>query len=124
MTSSAQAVGRYGERVAHRYLENLGWQVLATNWACARGELDLIARDGATLVAVEVKTRRGNRTGSPEEAVTPAKLRRIRLLLGIWLSQYGDEYPWIQQLRIDVIAIVCQPSGPAALTHLKQVSLG
>ena len=63
------ALGRYGEDLAAEHLRRQGLTVLARNWRCARGELDIVARDGSALVICEVKTRRGTGYGHPVEAV-------------------------------------------------------
>lgn len=118
------AVGRYGEQVAARHLEQAGLIVLERNWRFSghgfRGELDILAQDGSTLVAVEVKTRRSRACGWGAEAVTRDKLRRIRRLLGAWLSQHPDVHP--AQLRIDVMDVLVTGHGAAEVTHLKAVS--
>jgi putative endonuclease len=77
---ATDAVGEYGERLAVRHLESVGFVVLARRWRCARGELDIIAVDDGCLVVCEVKTRRSVNAGEPAEAVTPAKLARLRQL--------------------------------------------
>jgi putative endonuclease len=61
--------GKYGERVAAQHLEAAGFEVLDRNWRCPQGELDIVARDGAALVFVEVKTRSSTKFGEPAEAV-------------------------------------------------------
>ena len=99
----AAAVGQYGERLAARYLRDLGYAVLAANWRCPQGEIDIVARDGPTLVVCEVKTRRGVSYGSPQAAVTPHKLARLRRL---------------GHLRVDVVAVSRPPTGPALVEHL------
>ncbi len=91
-----------GEQLATEHLESLGVRILVRNWRCRYGELDVIAAappDG-TLVFVEVKTRTGDGFGGVEYAVTPAKVRRIRRLVGIWLA--GQDRSWAA-VRIDVI---------------------
>jgi len=110
------AVGRYGERVAARHVEASGLEVLERNWRGAGGELDLVARDGDVLVAIEVKTRRGTAFGHPAEAVTVAKLARIRRLTGQWLA----EHPAVRcrEVRVDVVAVVLPRSGAAEVEHL------
>lgn len=110
------AVGAYGERVAVRHLREAGMVVLATNWRCARGELDVVARDGNALVFCEVKTRRSTVCGSPVEAVSPAKVRRIRVLATQWLSESGLHAP---ELRFDVVSVVAQAAGAARVEHLR-----
>ena len=68
-----QALGAYGEELAARHLRERGLVVLDRNWRCPLGEIDLVLRDGDTLVVCEVKTRSGVGYGTPHEAVTPAK---------------------------------------------------
>ena len=82
------AVGRYGEDVAAAFVVRAGWTVLARNWRCDEGELDLVALDGDELVAVEVKTRRSAAYGHPAEAVTHRKLARLRRLTARWLREH------------------------------------
>ena len=65
MAQAKDAVGAYGERVAARWLSDAGMLVLDRNWRCASGELDIVARDGDTIVFCEVKTRRTQRFGVP-----------------------------------------------------------
>ena len=77
-TAAKQAIGAYGESVARRHLSEQGLVVLDRNWRCERGEIDLVLRDGDVLVVCEVKTRSSAQScGTPHEAVTDAKLRRL-----------------------------------------------
>lgn len=108
-------VGKYGEQVATAHLQAAGWQVLDRNWRCADGELDLVAMDGTELVAVEVKTRRSERFGHPAQAVTAAKLARLRRLTALWLAAH-DVHP--ASVRIDVIAVLVPGRGAAQVDHL------
>ncbi|MBU4336398.1 MAG: YraN family protein [Actinobacteria bacterium] len=110
-----EAVGRYGEDVAAAHLEAAGWRVLDRNWRCVHGELDLVALDGDELVAVEVKTRRSHTYGSPAEAVTRAKLARIRRLAAAWLTAH-DVRP--ASVRVDVLAITVPRAGGPVIEHL------
>ncbi len=112
------AVGRYGEDLAAAHLERVGLQVLSRNWRCSRGELDIVALDGACLVVVEVKTRRTLAFGHPAEAVTWAKQARLRRLAAEWLRESTESY---RQVRIDVVAILWPRQGPAQLQHLRGV---
>lgn len=116
--AAKDAVGRYGETVVARSLECDGWEVLARNWRTAHGELDLVARDGNTVVAVEVKTRRSTTHGSPLEAVTPAKVARLRSLLAAWLAEQAQSFP---HMRIDVVGVMLPRSGAAQLEHVRGV---
>ncbi|WP_277213447.1 YraN family protein [Isoptericola croceus] len=112
------AVGRYGEQVAARYLTERGYEVLERNWRGTRGELDLVTRRGGTLVVVEVKTRRGTGFGHPAEAVTRAKLDRIRRLTAEWLhTRAAPRY----EVRIDVVAVILPRAGAAQVEHLQGV---
>jgi putative endonuclease len=72
-TTARAALGSAGERLAAGWLEARGYRVLARNWRCAYGELDLVAEEQGELVFVEVKTRRGVAYGAPEEAITARK---------------------------------------------------
>ncbi|HEV2237675.1 MAG TPA: YraN family protein [Ktedonobacterales bacterium] len=101
-------LGASGERLAAATLERAGYVVIARNWRCPYGELDLVAEHGAELVFVEVKTRRGTRMGSPEEAVTPAKRRKLLASAQTWLAERGEEQ---RAYRFDVVAIELEESG-------------
>ena len=101
-------VGRHGEQLAGVHLEAAGWMILARNWRCRDGELDIVARDGVVLVFVEVKTRSSLAFGSPAEAVSPAKAARIRRLAGHWIAaERAEGRPefW-SAIRFDVVSVV------------------
>lgn len=111
-----QELGARGEDLAVRHLEDIGLDVLERNWRHRSGELDIIAREGDTVVFVEVKTRSGLGYGTPAEAVTHTKQVRIRGLALSWLAlQQG---PWVQ-IRFDVIAIVVGRENDPVITHLR-----
>lgn len=114
------AVGAYGERVAERLLVEEGLEVVERNWRCARGEIDLVAVDHERdeIVFVEVKTRRGTAHGHPAEAVTRVKLARLRVLAALWLSEHDRR---ARGIRIDVVAVLARPAGPAVVEHLRAV---
>lgn len=121
MPSLSQKKGSEGERLAEQYLRERGFVVLERNVRAWKfGELDLVCREGATLVFVEVKARRGSRYGAPEEALSPFKLAR--------LSNAVDWYLQARNLmgvphRLDVVAI--DLSGPRpVLRHLRSVGPG
>jgi putative endonuclease len=105
-THPPHALGRFGERFALAYLERNGWTILETNYRFGRREVDLVARRGALVAFVEVKTRAGAGYGAPEEAVTRLKRREIEAV--------AREYLWRRRLddvdvRFDVLAIVAGP---------------
>jgi putative endonuclease len=117
--SDRRELGALGEQIAVEHLRGLGLQILARNWRCRYGELDVIAAEGgAVVVFVEVKTRSGDRFGGPEQAVTPPKLRRLRRLAGIWLA--GQEHRW-PQIRLDVIGVRLGRLPGPQITHLRGV---
>ncbi len=109
-------LGRYGEDVAVGHLEAAGMVVLARNWRCPEGELDIIARDGSTLVFCEVKTRSGVGYGSPAEAVGSTKARRIRRLAAAWLKE--ADRGWAE-LRFDVVSVLRPRGCEAQVEHLR-----
>lgn len=113
-------VGAWGEQLAVEHLRERGLQILARNWRCRRGELDVIAVDPATdtLVFVEVKTRTGDGYGGLAEAVTPQKLGRLRMLAGLWLA--AQDRRWAA-IRIDVIRVRLRPSDTPRLSWLTGV---
>ena len=111
-------LGRYGERMAERYLRERGITVLERNWRCALGEIDLIALDGDCLVVCEVKARSGVGYGTPVEAVDWRKLARLRRLAGVWLAEHPGAYP---SVRIDVVGVLLPSSGRPVLWHLAGV---
>lgn len=111
-----QELGARGEELAVRHLEDIGLTVIERNWRRRSGELDIIARDGDTVVFVEVKTRSGIGYGTPAEAVTYTKQARIRGLALQWLAlQQG---PWVQ-IRFDVVAIVVGRDRNPVVTHVR-----
>ncbi|MFF5209880.1 YraN family protein [Streptosporangium sp. NPDC000396] len=95
-------LGKHGEQIAADYLLAHDMQILDRNWRCPGGEIDVIAREGRTLVVVEVKTRSSRSHGTAFEAVTDAKLARLRVLASKWLKAQGE---WFDSVRIDVIAL-------------------
>ncbi|MBC7256272.1 MAG: YraN family protein, partial [Chloroflexi bacterium] len=106
-----QRLGAWGEALAERALVARGYSILARNWRCARGEIDLVAKDGACYAFVEVKTRRGHTVQQPEEAFTPAKARRLAELGEAYLAEQGlEDVAW----RIDLVAIELDAYGGVA----------
>jgi putative endonuclease len=110
------ALGRHGEDVAARHLTSVGMVVLDRNWRCDAGELDIVARDGDTLVVCEVKTRSGTAYGSPLEAVTDDKAARLRRLAARWLSEHRVRPAGV---RIDLVGVLRPGRGPAVVHHVR-----
>ncbi len=106
---------QWGEALAAWFLRFKGYRVEARNWRCPQGELDLVCRDGETLVFVEVKTRSSEMAGDPEDAVDQKKRQRLVRLAYAYLAQLGGETP---PCRFDVIAIGSSRLGPR-IRHLR-----
>lgn len=109
--------GNWGESLAVDYLRDAGWEVLERNWRCEAGEIDVIARDGATLVFVEVKTRTSTMFGWPAEAVTARKRQRLRRLV----ARYLEGTSGTDQIRIDVIGILAPQDAAPTFAHYRGV---
>ena len=114
-----QAIGSYGERVAADHLRSLGMVMLAANWRCRYGEVDLVARDGTALVFCEVKTRSGTSHGTPVEAVTGRKAARLRRLAAHWLEIH-DVRP--SAVRIDVVSVLVPAKGAPRVERVAGVA--
>jgi putative endonuclease len=108
-------LGRHGEDRAAAYLKRQGYAILARNWRCPLGELDIVAREGETLVFVEVRARRSDRLGTPEESITPAKQARLVELAQTYLQETGQSD---QDWRIDVVAIEVGRQGEVKRLNL------
>ncbi|MGH8920014.1 MAG: YraN family protein [Actinomycetes bacterium] len=104
---SRRELGAAGEDLAAAWYQERGYQVLARNWRCRAGELDLVLRRGRTYVFCEVKTRTTAAFGTPVEAVTQAKQARLRRLAVQWLREgrLGGSTP-AGRLRFDVAAVL------------------
>lgn len=89
--SNRKRLGPSGEAIVQAYLEGRGWQVLATNFRCPCGEMDVIAREpdseGGVLVFIEVKTRRGRAHGLPGESVNARKQQKLIAVAGAFLAE-------------------------------------
>jgi len=102
MTHARQTLGKIGEDLACRELQRRGYAIVARRFRVRGGELDIIARDGGTLVFVEVKARAGRRFGDAAEAVTPMKQLRLARLASEYLVRH--HLPECA-CRFDVVAI-------------------
>ncbi len=102
--------GAAGEVQALDRYRRLGYRLLARNWRCRLGEIDLVVARGHTLVFCEVKTRRGSGFGSPFEAVTHAKRRKLRTLAEAFLAQAGIAPG---EVRFDVASVTLDREGRA-----------
>jgi putative endonuclease len=115
-------VGLRGEDLAAAELERQGMSILARNWRCKSGEIDIVAAEveqgRRTVVFCEVKCRTGLGFGVPLEAITAAKVRKLRRLAGEWLA-VGGEQP--DRIRLDAVGVVLLPGRRPELTHLRGI---
>lgn len=102
MTIARQILGKSGEQAAVDELQRRGYAILDRRYRTARGEIDIVARDGDTIVFVEVKVRETGECGTAAEAVTPQKQRRLAYMAADYLARHGL---MDQPCRFDVVAI-------------------
>lgn len=112
-----QRVGRWGEQAAADYLEKQGYQILERNFRAARGEVDIIARQGKVLAFVEVKARSSNRYGLPEYSVTPKKRMHIMSAAQEYILAHPEFSTW----RMDIITVEGE-TGEARVVHFENVA--
>jgi len=119
MKENNLSTGHLGEAIAKEYLENQGYKIIVQNYRTKYCEIDLIARDKKSLVFVEVKTKIGEEFGSPEEAITRSKIRRLTRGVFIYLTREGDA----KDYRIDAVCIVLDKAGNAErISHHKNIT--
>ncbi len=115
---SRAEIGRLGEDIACRHLAEQGWIIHDRSFRTRRGEIDIIATDGPTLVFIEVKTRRPSRFGPGYLAVDERKISKIRLVMGDYLAKRSPRH---RSVRIDVISVALSVHDAPQIEHLKQV---
>jgi putative endonuclease len=108
-------LGSEGEDLAVRFLQKKGYRIVARNYKTPVGEIDIIARDGDTIVFVEVKTRTDISFGYPFEAVNKRKRQKLKNLALLYLKRQGKESP----VRFDVLSIFCMDNGKKDIEHIK-----
>ncbi|KKS39659.1 MAG: hypothetical protein UV61_C0014G0016 [Candidatus Gottesmanbacteria bacterium GW2011_GWB1_43_11] len=112
--------GKLGETLAADFLKRKGYQILLRNFHCRWGEIDLIAKFQNILIFVEVKTRWGTPFGTPEEAVTPWKIRSL-VRTAEYFKMLHPTTP--AQMQIDVVAIELNQQGKLLrINHLTNVT--
>ena len=117
MTKTSRVIlGHQGEDLAAEYLQKAGYRVVARNYRTAFGEIDIVARHGPTICFVEVKTRTGVAFGSPAEAVSLPKQRKMAQVAQAFLQ---DQNLYGQPSRFDVVAVVISPDGPVRVELLQ-----
>ena len=114
------ALGRYGEDVAVRWLQDQGYRIIDRNWRCAAGELDIVAEVAGWWVAVEVKTRRGRGFGDPFEAISRRRLLRLHRLARAWAAEHpGEGRP--DRWRVDAVSVLIPAGGGLKIEILKDL---
>ena len=98
-----KSLGKSGEEFAARIITEAGLSIIAMNYCCPKGEMDIIARDGDALVFIEVRTRRSSYRGWGEESITHQKAQRLKAIASFYILQQG--YKNWPSLRFDVVAI-------------------
>ena len=107
-----RSVGDRGEELAAAWYARAGYRVLARNWRCADGEIDLVVSRPGLIVFCEVKTRRVTTFGAPFEAVTSGKQRRLRGLAARWLREHAQHDV---RVRFDVVSVDARRGAPSAI---------
>ena len=102
------ATGKLGEDLAVAYLRKVGYRILAQNYRCLYGEVDIIAEDGNVIVFIEVKSRKSETFGDPQEAVGLEKQKKLSRISLHYLQQKRLE---ICNARFDVVAVKLLPDG-------------
>lgn len=110
MPSARDELGRRGEDEAARHLQSLGYRILGRRERVLRGDIDIVALDGRTVVFVEVRSRSDTSHGHPAETVGPTKQRRIAELAAAYIRRHRLQD---QSVRIDVVAVTF-PAEPRA----------
>ena len=113
------ALGQLGESLAAEHLVAQGMQLVARNWRCNAGEIDIVARDGSVFVFCEVRTRTSERYGTPLSTITPAKFSRMHTLAIRWLIAHQARG---SHFRIDVVGIIKPRNGAVVLRHIRGAS--
>jgi putative endonuclease len=116
--NAKDALGKHGEHLAAEYLERAGFRILARNWRCADGEIDIVMADRRALVACEVKTRSGTGYGTPLEAITRQKVRRLRRLAVSWVAAHGVLF---DEVRVDAVEVLRDRHGGYTIEHTRGV---
>ena len=113
--------GILGEKLARDFLIEKGYRILENNFRCPEGEIDIVARHGDYLVFTEVRAKRNLSFGSPEESITPAKMKRLRATAAYYRQTHND----LPELwRIDVVALELDRKGKPSRIELIENAVG
>ncbi|MEO0082948.1 MAG: YraN family protein [candidate division WOR-3 bacterium] len=103
-----EPLGKQGEKLAVKFLKTIGYKILAQNYRCALGEIDIIAQDKNTLVFIEVKTRKSDVITKPFESIGQRKQLKLRSLAEFYLQ---EKEVFDREIRFDVLSIVHTNKG-------------
>ena len=112
-------LGRWGEDLAAAFLEEKGYTIIERDWKSGHHDLDIVAKDGSTLVIVEVKTRRNRLYGNPEEAIDYKKRRSLLSAI----NHYTKSHRIYSNVRFDIISIVGNIGEKSEIDHIIDVAL-
>ena len=113
-TPDRDELGRRGEDAAAAYLRRLGYRIVGRRERVLRGDIDIVALDGRTVVFIEVRTRSDTAHGHPAETVGPAKQRRIAELATAYIRRHRLEDC---QARLDVVTVTFAVGGKPVVEH-------
>ena len=112
MSSGNRRLGDWGERQARLHLEDKGYSLLANNFRCRAGEIDIVARQGDQVVFVEVKARRGDAYGRAEESISPARAERLADVAEEFMqTRMAGEFDSWTAWRIDLVCLNMDRQG-------------
>lgn len=113
-------VGKAGEEIARQFLKSSGFRILARNYSCPAGEIDLVCCDQESVIFVEVKTRTDDSPADPEANVTPAKQRHLTRAAEFWLAKHR----WPERAyRFDVVTVIMPEGGEPQVRHICEAFL-
>ncbi|MCP4343047.1 MAG: YraN family protein [Desulfobulbaceae bacterium] len=115
MLNSRQRLGKIGEQAVAKFLKKYGYKILAQNYRCKLGEIDIIAKDGPVLVFIEVKTRSGTSYGCPAAAVNMRKQRQISKAAQCYLAEHSL---FDSPARFDVVSVLCDHNNNHHFDHI------
>ncbi len=113
--------GILGEKLAREFLKKRGYRIVATNYRCPEGEIDIIARQKDCLVFIEVRTKTGLGFGGPEESITRTKRSHLRAAAAHYQLEHDDQS---SSYRIDVVAVELDEKGKLSRLELIENAVG
>jgi len=116
MTRERQALGKWGEELAYRAIKRLGYKKIVRNYRCPLGEVDLIAKDGETLVFIEIKTRKGRGLAYAKEAVNERKKRQLSKVALFYMKTLDV---CDRPARFDVVAVSLENDSQPTIELIK-----